>query len=286
MPATFPFVPYATYSDNSVPKVTGDALNAEQDLLNALTWPAYLARPDVKMRCEDGISIVVLPSPMMIFDVPLNKHTYCAWAETSITSADLDIPAASWPVSRWIHVYAYSENRVGKIEASETAPAVIMPAMGVSSSVKIFKTGDESRKYLGRFWSDATSVARRFKMANFEYVNLDQVIALSVNTSTAPAWASYVAIDLSDYVGLDAVSVTLAARMIGNVNPFDVVLELSPDSGSVPIVACEVEPNSVGVYTSIKRTSLVMPLLGTTIYGRVNPAIDPDVRLEVNAWKE
>lgn len=286
MPTTFPFVPYDTYSNNSVPKVTGDALNAEQDLLNALTWPAYITRPDVKMRSEDGITVVVLPSPMMLFDAPLNKHTYCAWAETSITSTDLDVPAASWPASKWIHVYAYSENRVGKIEASETAPAVIMPAVGVSSAAKIFKTGDETRKYLGRFWSDASSVVRRFRMKNFEYVNLDQVIALSVNTSTAPAWASYVAIDLGDYVGLDAVSVTLAARMIGNVNPFDVVLELSPDSGSVPIVACEVEPNTVGAYNAIKRTSLVMPLLGTTIYGRVSPSTDPDVRLEVNGWRE
>lgn len=81
-------------------------------------------------------------------------------------------------------------------------------------------------------------------------------------------------------------TITKAAPLIGNVNPFDVVLELSPDSGSVPIVACEVEPNTVGAYNAIKRTSLVMPLLGTTIYGRVSPSTDPDVRLEVNGWRE
>ena len=284
--STFPFVPYATYANNSVPKVTGDALNAEQDLLNALTWPSYLCRPSVKMRCTDGGTIVVQPSPMMIFDAPLNKHTYCAWAETTIDSTSLDVPSGAWPADKWVYVYAYSENRVGKIETSETAPAAIMPAVGVSTASKVFKTGDESRKYLGCFYSDGSSIVRRFRMSDFEYVNLDQVIALWVNTSAAPAWSSYVAIDLSDYVGPDAVETTLAARMVGNVNPFDVVLELSPDSGTVPIVACEVEPNTGGAYTAIKRSLVVMPLLSTTIYGRVTPARDPDVRLEVNGWKE
>jgi hypothetical protein len=128
------------------------------------------------MRSTDGDTIVVQPSPMMIFDTPLNKHTYCAWAETTIDSTNLDIPSGTWPADKWVYVYAYSENRVGKIEASETAPAVIMPAVGVSTSSKVFKTGDESRKYLGCFYSDGSSIVRRFRMADFEYVNLDQVI--------------------------------------------------------------------------------------------------------------
>ena len=245
-----------------------------------------LCRPSVKMRCTDGGTIVVQPSPMMIFDAPLNKHTYCAWAETTIDSTSLDVPSGAWPADKWVYVYGYSENRVGKIETSETAPAAIMPAVGVSTASKVFKAGDESRKYLGCFYSDGAFTVRRFRMSDFQYVNLDQVIALSVNTGADPAWSSYVAIDLADIVGPDAVEATFAARMIGNVNPFDVVLELSPDSGTVPIVACEVEPNTGGAYTAIKRSLVVMPLLSTTIYGRVTPARDPDVRLEVNGWKE
>ena len=275
----FPFTPRTTFSDNSVPKVTAADLKAFQDADNAMAWAVYLSRPQCRLQSTNATDVVVTLSPMMILDATLNLHTYCAWADTTLTPANLETPAASWPVDKWLYVYAFGESRVGKLVVSETAPAVIMPAMGVTSVSKLFKTGDETRKLVGEFRTDGTGTVRRFKTLNQRSLYLDKQTTLSVVTAGV-GWTTYNTVDLSGLGPPQAHTAQLLAAMANKTGASN-IFQLSPDGGTVPIDAVQSSAwEGAGYSQRVKQSTLELPLVTTSISARITTA-SAAIRLDV-----
>lgn len=285
----YPLTPRDTYTNNSVPKVTADAINDWQFGANALAWSVYLSRPQVKMSCTDGAQITAYVQPCMILDAVQAKYRYVAFDPLTATPAQLDAPAAVWPANKWLHVYVYAENQVGKIEVSETPPVNWAVSVTTRTPSKLFKDGDETRRYIGAFHTGAgpTPAVRKFQMLNGHYVNLELVIGYSVDTTGDATWTSYKSIDLSAFVGPNAVSVGLLTQLRKNDSSLDVDLSLSPNNTSVsPIIGGASEPwNGGGSYYQIHRAAVEVPLLTTTIYAKLTKE-GAQIRLDVNTWDE
>lgn len=286
---TYPLTPRDTYTNNSVPKITADAANDWQFGTNALAWPTYLSRPEVKLVCTDGAQLTLYVQPLMIKDAVLGKYRYVPFNPLTATPAQLDTPAANWPASKWLHVYVYSENQVGKVEVSETAPENWAVAATTRTPSKLFKTGDETRRYVGAFRTGAggAPAVRKFQMLNFEYTNLEQVVGFYVDTNGDATWTNYKSIDLAAFVGPNAVSVGLLTQLRKNDSILDVDLMLSPNNtSSSPIIGASSEPwNGGGSYYPIRRSAVQVPLLSTTIYAKLTKEA-AQITLEVNTWKE
>lgn len=63
---SWPYSPHATYLPNSTPKVTAAVLNDFEASHNALSFHAYLQRPQMRVYCTDGANVVGYVSPMLI----------------------------------------------------------------------------------------------------------------------------------------------------------------------------------------------------------------------------
>jgi hypothetical protein len=83
----------------------------------------------------------------------------CAGRFRSTVPAELETPAVSWPVSSWLYVYATVHQRRHRLEVSTTAPDGHQPRWHVVLGVNhLFKTGDETKRYVCAFYSDGSSV--------------------------------------------------------------------------------------------------------------------------------
>lgn len=259
---TYPFDPRKTYTDNSVPKVTAGDLTAFQAADNAMAWRTYLSRPEVRMSSTNGTSVDAVVSPMMIRDTATSQYTYCAWSDLVITTSSLDAPAMAWPTSKWLYVYVYCTNGVGSVEASETAPTVITPDGSSKTMSPLFKTGDETRRYIGSFYSNGSSVLRRFSMFNGLYTYLAKQVALAVTTAGA-GYTTWNVIDLSEFVPPKANLARILAGMANKANTVNNLL-LSPDGGIDPIEAIITSTwEGAGYSYRVKQGTVDVPLLGS-----------------------
>lgn len=271
MSGGYPFTPDTTFSDNSVPKVTAGHLNRWQNVDNALAWATYHQRPQAISRSTNSADVIVSVAPMMILDAALNIYTYCAWADATLTPAQLETPAASWPSDKWLYVYAYSDSRIGKMVVSETAPAVIMPAVGVSMPHRLWKTGDETRRLVAEFRTDGAGNVLRFKQQNQRSRYLDKQTALAVTTAGA-GWTTYNSVDLSAYVPPQAQMVDLLAALSHKAAGGN-IFQLSSDGSGTPLDAVQVSAwEGSGYSQRIKQATIELPLLTTSISARITTA--------------
>lgn len=267
----FPFSPYATHTNNSVPKVTAEELNELQNLQNALIWQAYHRRPEVRLSSDDFLTVDVVLSPLAVNDAALAQITYCAFPNLTADATILDVPAVSWPTSSWIYLYAYSVNRVGQIEASQTAPSVILPALGIDAEFRAFKTGDDTRRYIGCFYVDAGGNVAPFRMQNFRYHYLEEQVAIHIDVALQPAWGlAFQAIDASTLVSPNAKGCFVRANLRNNISFLPGILNCSID-GVAAGIQVAVNDDPLGMTQSMGAAEL--PLDGSTFYGVVAGAV-------------
>lgn len=188
---SWPFSPHTTFVDNSVPKVTATHVNDWESAQNALFWQTYLTRPQCRVYCTDGATIYGSVSPVLIRDLSTSKYVYVAAPSLSVSPADLETPAMSWPTSTWLYLYAKCTSGVIGWEVSTTAPVATTPDGTTTTASYLFKNGDVTRRFVAAFYTNGSSVVKRFQRIDNETVYLDyeQVVPASAgNTSWQTAY--------------------------------------------------------------------------------------------------
>jgi hypothetical protein len=206
---TWPFSPHTAFADNTVPKVTASHINDWETVQNALFWEVYLSRPQCRLYCTDSATISGSVSPMLIRDLATSKYVYVAAPSFSLGPADLETPAMSWPSSTWLYVYAKCSGGVIVWEISTTAPVVATPDGSSSTASCLFKNGDDSRRYVGAFYVDGSSLIQRFQRIDNETTLLDEAMAVP----TSAGITTWQTASIATYVPPHATEVELCGQL-------------------------------------------------------------------------
>lgn len=274
---TWPFSPHTAFADNTVPKVTATHCNDWESVQNALFWGVYLSRPQCRVYCTDSATISGSVSPMLIRDLATSKYVYVAAPSFSLGPADLETPAMSWPSSSWLYLYAKCSGGVIVWEISTTAPTVTTPDGSSATASCLFKNGDDSRRYVASFYSDGSSLIRRFQRIDNETTLLDeaQCVPASAGITT---WQTP---SLATYVPPHAQEVTLSAQL-ENYSAGARALYVTHD-GDAPA-------SPRGVYTSSGSYNgeLVTVYLASQAFRwkTDSNALDHTVRVSVRKWRD
>jgi hypothetical protein len=274
---TWPFSPHTTFSDNTVPKVTATHINEWEAAHNALFWAVYLSRPQCRVYCTDGANVVGYVSPMVIKDTATSKYRYVGAGALSITPADLETPAASWPVSSWLYLYATCTHGVIGWEVSTTGPTVISPDGSSFSAQPLFKTGDETKRYICSFYSDGSSVLTRFHRVDNVTTYIDEAMVVP----TSAGITTWQAVSLATYVPAHAVEVDLCGMLDNYAATYrSLYLTFTGDAPAAPR----------GIITradSFNSANLGVYLIGAGFSWKTNSnAFDHEVRVAVRGWKD
>lgn len=274
---TWPFAPHATFSDNTVPKVTATYINEWEKNHNALSFHAYLQRPQMRVYCTDGANVVGYVSPMLIKDTATSKYRYVGAGSLFITPSELETPGVAWPASTWLYLYATCTNGVVGWKVSTTAPSVISPDGTSFSAQPLFKTGDETKRYICSFYTDGSSVLTRFHRVDNVTTFIDEAMVVPASAGIA-TWQSA---SLSAYVPPHAVEVALCG-MIDNYAATYRTLFLTFAGDSSP------SPMSVISRADSFNSSVVSIYLnGASFRWRTDSnALDHEVRVAVRGWKD
>jgi len=274
---TWPFSPHTTYLPNSTPKVTAASLNDMEASHNALSFHAYLQRPQMRTYCTDGANVVGYVSPMVIKDTATSKYRYVGAGSLFITPSELETPAVAWPVSSWLYLYATCVNGVIVWKVSTTGPAVISPDGTSFSAQPLFKTGDENKRYVCAFYSDGSSVLTRFHRVD----NITTLIDEAMVVPTSAGIATWQAVSLAAYVPDHAVEVELCGQLDNFAATYrSLYLTFTGDAPSSPR----------GIITradSFNSANLSVYLNSAAFRWKTDSnAIDHEIRVAVRAWRD
>ena len=274
---TWPFSPHTAFADNTVPKVTATHINDWESAQNSVFWAAYLSRPQCRIFCSDGASIIGTVAPMLIRDLATSKYVYAAAPSFYLTPSDLETPAVSWPASSWLYLYAKCLGGVIVWEISTTAPVITTPDGTSATPSNLFKNGDDSRRYIAAFYSNGSSVIQRFQRIDNETTLLDeaQCVPASAGFTT---WQSP---SIATYVPPHVQEVTFSAQL-ENYSVGARALYLTFD-GDAPA-------NPRGIYTSAGSYNgeLVSVFMASQVFRwKTNSnALDHTVRVSVRSWRD
>lgn len=192
----WPFTPLVTFLSKSVPKVTHTFLNALQTAQNAVARPVYLNRLSIRAESYNQTDVLVYPSAVMIKDSATSEYLFIEPAGYTVS--------ATWPTSAWRYLYMVSTNGVASIEVSSTAPTY----SGLSTP--LFKSGDETRRYLCAVYCDGSADVLRFSMVDGRYTYCgDGNVALGGDAGTG-SWGN---LDLSTMVPAWVRKVSIQVRV-------------------------------------------------------------------------
>lgn len=191
----WPFTPLVTFLSKSVPKVTHTFLNALQTAQNAVARPVYLNRLSIRAESYNQTDVLVYPSAVMIKDSATSEYLFIEPTGYTVT--------ASWPTSAWRYLYMVSTNGVASIEVSSTAPTY------AGLSTPLFKSGDETRRYLCAVYCDSGAHVVRFGMVDGRYTYCGEYEVLGGDAGTG-SWGN---LDLSTMVPAWVRKVSIMVRV-------------------------------------------------------------------------
>jgi hypothetical protein len=181
---SWPFTPLVSFLAGLTPKVTAAFLNSVQSAINAVARPGYLDQTRCKSIALDNATVQVVVSATMIKDAATSQIVFCEYTGATLTPAHLTpTPAMTWPTSRWLYAYLVCTNGVASFEVSETGPDITI------ARTPLWKTGDETRRYLVSFYSDGSGNLYRFGSIYGRYTYTDRVGVVNVtagSTSLVP----------------------------------------------------------------------------------------------------
>lgn len=246
----WPFTPLVTFLSKSVPKVTHTFLNALQTAQNAVARPVYLNRLSIRAESYDQTNVLVYPSAVMIKDSATAEYVYIEPVGYTVS--------ATWPTSAWRYLYMVSTNGVASIEVSSTAPTY------AGLSTPLFKSGDETRRYLCAVYCDGSADVLRFSMVDGRYTYCGDghsVLSGAAGTgswasldlsATVPAWVRKVAIQVRITNGAGSIS-PVAFRSYGGVEGISATCAASiyaQDTVELPVNSSTIEWNGVASTTT------------------------------------
>lgn len=177
---SWPFTPLVSFLAGLTPKINAAFLNSVQSAINAVARPGYLDQTRCKSICIDSAAVQVVVSATMIKDAATSQIVFCEYSGATLTPAHLTpTPAMTWPTSRWLYAYLVCTNGVASFEISETAP----DAMTIART-PLWKTSDETRRYLVSFYSDGSGNLYRFGSIHGRYTYADGVPVVNVTTGS------------------------------------------------------------------------------------------------------
>mgnify|MGYP000211003169 CR=1 FL=1 len=158
-----PFTPQQTFSDNTVPKVTAEFMNRDQAGLNAAARPVYMRKPSISAESTNGTQISIGPGApaFMVLDAVSSEYVSVEYSGSTTLDSTFLSPAGSFAASTWYYVYGKSASGVIGFEISDTAP---------EGGNLLYKTGDETRRYLCCFRTDNGGNIVPFRATNGRYL--------------------------------------------------------------------------------------------------------------------
>ena len=266
---THPFTPLQTFTDDTTPKIDADFLNQLQAGLNAVARPFYLHQPDVIATSAASASEIPWAiSAVTVKDAATSKYTY-------VDSTSGTVIVSGLSSSTWYYAYLVSTNGVGSVEYSTTAPAT-------NSVNPLYKTGDETRRYLFSFYATGAAAVRPFYAIRGKYTWLDNPVYIVASAAGSTSWSSGVSIAAAapDHSKRLLLQVALRDDNGSNTN----LVRVRPGNTSLPgTPVCDVQAGGV----DIKATEpLILPRIGDGTVEWKTAAADGAVDIAVHGWEE
>lgn len=214
----WPFTPLVTFLSKSVPKVTHTFLNSLQSAVNAIFAPVYHRRASVYAESTNGIQVLVFAASLTVKDEVTGEYVYIAQVGRTVTTA--------WPASAWRYLYLVSTSGVASVEVSSTAPAT-------GTAGPLFKTGDETRRYLCAVRCDPANNVVKFNMIDGRYLWLadNQVQTGAIGTGS---WGT---LSMATFVAPHARRVALMARITNSAGTIGGIAFRSFSTGGIQLNA-------------------------------------------------
>jgi hypothetical protein len=165
----WPFTPITTFLAKSVPKVTAAFLNSLQTIHNATFAPVYHRRPSIYVESTNGTQVAVYAASLTVKDSVTGEYVYIDQVGRTVST--------TWPANAWRYLYLVSASGVASVEISSTAPATPIAS-------PLFKTGDETRRYLCAVRCNGSNAVVGFNMIDGRYLYLGENIILSSTAGT------------------------------------------------------------------------------------------------------
>lgn len=257
----WPHTPLTTFSENTVPKVSAAFLNSLQQGVNAVAYPQYTSRPEVRMRCTNGSSPLLYVSPITILDNATSKYRYVSFPTIALSPGAHMGGASTWTSDVWHYIYAKCTNGVYGIEVSTTAPVVFGPDGNITAT-PLFEGGPvETRRYLGCFRTQGTDVIN-FSMQCGEYSFLTETMDGSARriVSSASGNTLYQNVSISGFAPPHAYRLDVVARLLNGEAGSSNNLVVNANSDPYPLPLVVVPQGTPNLAESYGR----VPLLGGT----------------------
>ncbi|TXH48484.1 MAG: hypothetical protein E6Q97_24690 [Desulfurellales bacterium] len=253
----WPFTPLVTFLSKSVPKVTHTFLNSLQAAQNALFAPVYHHRPSIYVESTNGTQVAVYAASLTVKDSATGEYVYIEQVGRTVTT--------TWPVDAWRYLYLVSTSGVASVEISSTAPAT-----GIAGP--LFKTGDETRRYLCAVRCDPGGNVVKFSMVDGRYLWLDEHQVLTGGATGTGAW---VTLAMPAFVAPHARRALLTVRITNSAASVQGVSFRSFGVGSMPLKV---------VANSFAERDLTIPVAGDSM--EWNAPATTTIDAIVRGWEE
>ena len=160
----------------------------------AVFAPVYHARPSIYVESTNGTQVAVYAASLTVKDSVTGEHVYIEQVGRTVST--------TWPTSAWRYLYLVSTNGVASVEISSTAPATAIAS-------PLFKSGDETRRYLCAVRCDPGGSVEKFNMIDGRYLWLADNQVLTAATGTG-SWGT---LTVSSFVAPHARRIALMARI-------------------------------------------------------------------------
>lgn len=267
---THPFTPLQTFTDDVTPKIDADFLNQLQlGGVNAIARPFYLHPLDVIATSAASASTIPYAcSALMIKDAATSKYTYLDSFAGSVVVSGLSS-------NTFYYGYAVSTNGTPTVEYSTTAPTT-------NSVNPLWKTGDETRRYLFTFYATGAAAVRPFYAIRGKYLWLDDPVYIVASAAGSTSFSSSVSIATAapDHSKRLLLQVALRDNNGSGAN----LVKVRPGNTTIPgIPVCDIAAGGV----DIKATEpVVLPRIGDGGVEWKTAAADGVVDIAIQGWEE
>jgi hypothetical protein len=129
----------------------------------------YHRRPSIYVESTNGTQVAVYAASLTVKDSVTGEYVYIDQVGRTVST--------TWPANAWRYLYLVSASGVASVEISSTAPATPIAS-------PLFKTGDETRRYLCAVRCNGSNAVVGFNMIDGRYLYLGENIILSSTAGT------------------------------------------------------------------------------------------------------
>ena len=241
----------------------------------AVFAPVYHARPSIYVESTNGTQVAVYAASLTVKDSVTGEHVYIEQVGRTVST--------TWPTSAWRYLYLVSTNGVASVEVSSTAPASAIAG-------PLFKSGDETRRYLCSVRCNAGGTVDQFWMRNgvYHWIKDDERYIVGSGAGGAAGSTSWTNVSVSTQCPAHARAINVLSRIINTdtANISELLIRQGGASLTDPVSTVAVgTANSGGA--NIGQDHLLIPLFGATSIDWANlAATSITVVIRAEGWEE